>query len=1133
MKTKLTLISLFLAIAVGNVMAQDADQVYTDVMNAIFQKINKSKITTGLLIDYGVQAVDPEAFNGIPADSNYVSMDTWKMLYGGLYTSKINTNANLTLPETVFAAIDNTSPSGSAVPLAMMHFQYNKLNDNAVSLGLLQVVNNQIVEVSGAASPYLTRQLFAVAPQSLYFSTPTASFVFKQSLWFSNSGKTVQKLEINFNNESGYKTAAWDAAVSYTFSSKEQKTIYFRLTYTDGSSHTSRTNVCVEGSTFRSDGSYGVINEVPIAASSLHSGGKMQIAYSSSNSSGQLRKPLIIAEGFDIYGIMQGADNTDIHSFLTSRDYGTINLNYSGGNLKDKIDLSQYDLVYVDYNNGTDDIRRNAKLFEEAIDWVNAHKTGGQPNVVMGLSMGGLVARYALRKMELAGKDHQVWKSISVDAPHKGANVPVSVQAMVRHLQDLDLKVFFVKVWSAAGAFNDLKGAINLLNSKAAKQMLIYQVTKNLSYDNSEYTAFMQEYDALGLPQQCQNIAIADGNGQGSKTFAPESRLITMSETYTLKGWMEALNAIFGGLSALSLITNYPQLAINIIPGTTQLNATVFANALPDKKNSKIYEGRIFIKKKLLFLIPVNVDITKKSLNSASDMLPIDGAPGGLYNITAMMGLPNNMTQYIVQPQFCFVPTVSALGLSNWKDKLSANLQNEDFYASGTSDFDQYFTSSSNELHTRLNSSAPFLYTHLTCPVFYFNPNVSSFCGTSSSIVKNPSNYALTWSVSSGFLIKSSTNTSASITSPLNTQTGILTCKNNSATVRKKLYSTCNYNPTISGPSSVCPGSSGTFTAQGFPSTVTWTCTGGLNLSVNGNTATVTNSLPLNASSSSANISSQNNDVLVASFNSPSDSFDNMLKTPSITIPYAYPTVRIRAEIPGTSIAVEKEFTTNSLYISDFNLPATASSTGGAIILYGSIQTSVPNNNISSISWSVTPNTYASIWANGQEGYQLNISKNGTYTVKATTNNTCGSYSLSKNITVTGITCTNCQLPIQLSLQLPNESESDSLDVSVGGSSSTFVSVYPNPASAQVTIDMTNDTKGDLTSALSLPSTTIRTTEPVYTVRIVDVYGSVVYTGEKLGKVFDVSVSSFPNGIYNIIVSDGVTTQQKKLMVKH
>jgi hypothetical protein len=38
------------------------------------------KIATALLSDYGLQLIEPEYFNGIPADSNYVNMDTWKML---------------------------------------------------------------------------------------------------------------------------------------------------------------------------------------------------------------------------------------------------------------------------------------------------------------------------------------------------------------------------------------------------------------------------------------------------------------------------------------------------------------------------------------------------------------------------------------------------------------------------------------------------------------------------------------------------------------------------------------------------------------------------------------------------------------------------------------------------------------------------------------------------------------------------------------------------------------------------------------------------------------------------------------------------------------------------------------------
>jgi hypothetical protein len=55
------------------------------------------------------------------------------------------------------------------------------LNDDAANLGLMQVVNNQIYEVAGAASPYFTKQLFAVAPKSIVFNSLNASFVFNSS----------------------------------------------------------------------------------------------------------------------------------------------------------------------------------------------------------------------------------------------------------------------------------------------------------------------------------------------------------------------------------------------------------------------------------------------------------------------------------------------------------------------------------------------------------------------------------------------------------------------------------------------------------------------------------------------------------------------------------------------------------------------------------------------------------------------------------------------------------------------------------------------------------------------------------------------------------------------------------------
>ena len=76
---------LIISLAAGlmitsHLIAQNPGQDFTNRMNHIFQYVDKNKIASGLLSDYGLQLIEPEYFNGVPADSNYVDMDTWKIL---------------------------------------------------------------------------------------------------------------------------------------------------------------------------------------------------------------------------------------------------------------------------------------------------------------------------------------------------------------------------------------------------------------------------------------------------------------------------------------------------------------------------------------------------------------------------------------------------------------------------------------------------------------------------------------------------------------------------------------------------------------------------------------------------------------------------------------------------------------------------------------------------------------------------------------------------------------------------------------------------------------------------------------------------------------------------------------------
>ena len=84
------IISLFTVglLMTAHLSAQNPGQDFINRMNHIFQYVDKSKVATGLLSDYGLQIVEPKYFNGIPADINYVNMDIWQMLYSGMFTLK-------------------------------------------------------------------------------------------------------------------------------------------------------------------------------------------------------------------------------------------------------------------------------------------------------------------------------------------------------------------------------------------------------------------------------------------------------------------------------------------------------------------------------------------------------------------------------------------------------------------------------------------------------------------------------------------------------------------------------------------------------------------------------------------------------------------------------------------------------------------------------------------------------------------------------------------------------------------------------------------------------------------------------------------------------------------------------------
>lgn len=297
-----------------------------------------------------------------------------------------------------------------------------------------------------------------------------------------------------------------------------------------------------------SEKSYSASGCAPPSAGALgwHGGpgaGHAYIRYGAGNE-GSMKKPIIFVEGIDFsqggtinpekdpvsaeYRTQYGSFGWDVFTTGVGRSYGADYSAFSNyPTYFQQLHELGYDLILLDFEDGATYIQKNAFVLEELIKQVNARKelSGSvEPNIVIGASMGGLVARYALVQMENAGENHCTGTFVSFDSPQKGAHIPMGLQAGAWFL------------W-ASGTFDDLWLS---LNRPATHQLLIDhfgdaeqqgRVEKVkwgstspegpiLEVPDGDYsclrTTLMAELDAMGYPKSTRNLGISCGSHIGA-----------------------------------------------------------------------------------------------------------------------------------------------------------------------------------------------------------------------------------------------------------------------------------------------------------------------------------------------------------------------------------------------------------------------------------------------------------------------------------------------------------------------------------------------------------------------------------------------------------------------------------------
>jgi PKD repeat protein len=438
--------------------------------------------------------------------------------------------------------------------------------------------------------------------------------------------------------------------------------------------------------------------------------------------------------------------------------------------------------------------------------------------------MGGLVGRYALRHMEIEGETHDTKLYISHDTPHQGANVPLAAQALVRHLvgEEISLPVFFslfnVNIFDLENNFPELSEGLDLLQSPAAQQMLIYQLQgtgDGVSVNNNTlYSSFLNEYKTMGYPQQkgIRNIAIANGTECGNPLdFNPYDHIVNANIEVDLPFFLTNIAlAIVNGVSINPL-----KFISSVLSTNTDLKAQFTLRALPSLQSKQIYKGRIYIKKTILFLITVHEPlIDEKTVNSSSNMLALDNANGGIYDIENFAELPTEFEQYVLQRRFNFIPAYSSLDVGSGDETINPNdlakVYNPLSPPSAPKDipFDNFFTNPiSSEAHiqftlnngnwliSELTGTPEILSCALACESEIVISGSEYLCNgntTSYNIPAGAENY--TWQITEGSnlaTISSSNNFTVNLTANNNNLSGSVILRGSISSSR------CNYTEII------------------------------------------------------------------------------------------------------------------------------------------------------------------------------------------------------------------------------------------------------------------------------------------------------------------------------------------------
>ncbi len=646
-----SIIILFQLFVCG-VFAQDT--TYVQQFDRYAEKLSKSKMQTSVLYDrvFSFAKLNPQQFSKEERDSIKNDIKNWKQVYLEMYNADY-ANSTKDNFDVFLEKVDDYKIKKKKIPIGIINYRFDYIDSAALKDGRIVMIDDKpVLSTLNNKSPYLSDSICLLSILNNQLYTGVNKIILDKDFYYTNTNYSIRSITLDFKDDKGKYILTLGDSLVLNFYTSGDFTYSYSIEFTNGkvvnadgmlSVISSGTKPCFEDDRFTN---FKFIDYNQRDLSCYYEYG-IYFDDCDNRDPDNLKKPILILDGFDP---------------SNSRSLGNIfDLVNQGPNfLATKLLDEGHDIVICNFLKGGDFIERNALAVKEMLAFIKERTS--DKIIVIGPSMGGLIARYALAQMEKENVDHQTSLYISFDAPHQGANIPIGDQYFL---------YFFGEVVGDASA----REGLSQINSDAARQMLIHHQYENSTspkYNNHRKlylgnVGVNGKINSNGYPSNLRKVSII--NGSGTSLFQGVNGKLFSLERFK-----------YGVKIAESQIYSSSNQGYSKVAYCMAANPKDIFHARRLNKFASVIQNTPY---------PTN----------------IDNVPGGYFNTQQIItGLEKGQSGngfYVENAIHSFIPTVSALDLQFPTPYVNYNLniKNANIYCNNQTPFDAYYAPDKNEGH--------------------------------------------------------------------------------------------------------------------------------------------------------------------------------------------------------------------------------------------------------------------------------------------------------------------------------------------------------------------------------------------------------------------------------------------------